>query len=537
MTRRRVFNRALLPMLALIIPALAPSASAQVDGDAWDLIDAMPAEASVIVVIDDLSAVLASPAGQSLSHAITGSGFFRPTFHQWSELADRLGMAPGEAVNTLLGRRVVFVGRHLSLPAVGGDARGAWAMLIWIPERVEKRVRKSLALAPRTKVAGQPVLAAEHGVFSLALFMTRGADGRDQTILLLAPASDDSMLEPLIRSLVSLSAPENWANQGQDAPDARIPGMDSAFLHVSAKTPDGAAFLLAARGAPRGWEGKLRIEKPGDQRASFGQRPVSLKRFHALAPGALALVMESAPDRIDMPGDSGLLVSTLFADVPERFLRIMGGRALVMVERADPEMSGLCVSLASEATYPGDPVAEGDRAISALISPAPGSAPPEGAVEGQYPMAVRTASIKTSGAGVLGAKTQAAWAFSTPREDAQRWWALRLSPEGSRAHPPRSLRPFVDALAGETASAPERRPVALGLVRPSALLKAMGDGPWSALRPVESLAQFERISWSLALDPPPEFPERKRTTVLTGTVQIDMRLGEGLPLGAPGGQP
>ncbi len=536
MNQRRVFNRAapiaLALSLILVGPALARSPQSD---DAWNLIASMPADARLVVVADDLSANLSSPAGRSLQRAIADSGFFRPTFRQWTELAQRLDLGPREAIDALLGRRVVFVGRALSPPRVG-EARkdNAWALMMWIPAEIEQRVRKGLELTPRAKVAGQPVLAAEHGDFSLAMLATRADSGDDQTILLLAPAVDDSMLRPIIDALVTHAAARQPPKPTGAAP-GRPQAQPGAFLHVAARTPGPGALSLSVRPTDLGWQADLRIEKPGDQRGAIGARPVSVARFDALAPDALALVMESAPDRFDAATDAGMTIGALFPEVPERFLRLMGGRNLLMIERADPVATGLRLSLASEATYPGDPVAEGDRAIGALLSPGPGSVLPEGAIEGQYPLAARTAPLEIADSSLFGARTRAAWAYSPPHPDATRWWALRLAPAQPRETS--DVRAFVNALARQPQEQTLGRTIALGLVRPHALRQAIGEAPWMALPPVEAISRIDRLSWSLTLEPPRVSPGSHAPTVLTGRAKLDMRLDDASQLGAPSPDP
>ncbi len=512
-----------LTCVAALLTLVAPASASRVN-DAWELIDAMPADARLVVVADDLSANLATPAGRALQGAIAESGFFSPTLRQWSELSDRLGLSPQEAVDALLGRRVVFVARELSLPAAFQPAdESAWALMVWIPSDTEKRIRKRLQLAPRSKIAGQPVLAAEQGDFALVLLATKDAAHDDHTILLLAPASDDSMLEPMIRAL--LQRPDAPTRVRRAAP-ARPQPMPGSFLHIAGRATH-ASFELEARPTAAGWESRFTIDSDADHPHKAGSRPVSAARFQALAPDALALIMESTPDRVDPDLKSTLTASALFADLPDRFLRLMGGRSLVMLQRAGPATPGLCLTLASEATYPGNPVTEGDRAIGAMLNPGSGASLPEGSIEGQYPRAIRSEPLRANDASLFGDRPIARWAYSSPDpnagSDPQTWWTLRLAPEQSHAAQP--LREFVDALARRPREPDDARYIALGLVRPAALRRALGDTIWTAVPPVRAISRVERVAWSLSLADQQRPTDAGAARVL-GHAQLDMRLDD-----------
>lgn len=515
--RRACFASALLSLcVAVLAPCTHAAPPAPIDAPA--LIDALPQDAELIVVADDLAKNLRTPAGGALAQALGESGFFRPTFQRWSELAQQLDMDPVEAIDELLGQRVVLVARDVTFSTIAGDPRqGAWAVMTWIPPETERRVRKGLKLAPRQKIDAQPVLAAEQGEFSLIMLQTQDAAGQRQTVLLLAPAADDSLIKPMIGAL-------REARAQSDLPlipgrrDGR-PHNPDADLHLRLALDADGALELAARPTDRGWTADLLIEKPGDARRELGERHVSEATFNSLTPRSMVLLSESVPDRAQGAGDPGLMLNSLFTEVPERFQRILGGRTLFMIERQDESHRGLRLVLASEASYPGDPVAEGDRAITSLLSPGAGSAPPEGAIEGQYPRAVRTDTIPAQSTSIFGERIHAAWAYSPERRVGRRWWALSLS---GQQRPTPGFRAFVDALPSDERAPEGGRNVALGLIRPRELVESLSRTPWVALSPITAASHVQRVTWSLRLlDPDEPAPSRTR---IAGRVEIEMRL-------------
>lgn len=292
-----------------------------------------------------------------------------------------------------------------------------------------------------------------------------------------------------------------------------------ADLHLRLAFEPGSTLQLSASPSPTGWTADLLIDKAGDIRHEFGKRHISQDAFDMLAERSMVLLSESVPDRSDASPDLGLLLSSLFAEVPQRFRRILGGRTMLMVERPSRTRDGLRIVLASEANDLGDPVAEGDRAIGALLSPGPGSASPEGAIEGQYPRAVRTDSLPAPPGSVFGDRIHAAWAYSPQRRTGRRWWALSLS---SHACESDAFRALVDALPSEARAPESGRTIALGLARPAELAASFEGTPWAALSPVSALAHIEALSWSLTLAAPRE-PE-PTTTRIRGRVEVQMRV-------------
>ncbi|MFI4897830.1 MAG: hypothetical protein ACIARR_08390 [Phycisphaerales bacterium JB059] len=501
---RPVLRLAILLAFVLVRPALGERAP-----DAWALIDAMPAPARLVVVADNLSRTLASPEGDAVRRAVETSGFFGPTIAQWGELADRLGMTPSELTDALLGRRVVFLATELtSLIRPDLSGAGDWALILSIPPETEKLLRKRLDLAPRSKIGAFPIVAAEHGEYALALLSMKPADaGAPTTLLILTPSRHDALLEPVVRALTR--------PMGAPAPASAAPRpalRDDTALCMRLRTGEGATLTLAAHPSPGAWEAELSVEKPADAETAFGHRPVDRARFETLAPDALLLVMESVPDRLVPDRDRSLALSSTLVEIPERFLKLMGGRTIIRVRRAEPSARTLELTVASEATYPGDVVAEGDRAIGALLDPASSAVPPEGAIEGQYPSAVRTSTYTTDRATPFGERARAEWAYSAPDEGDPRWWAMRIS--SSTAPRDGSVRELADTLAG--APLPGGAHVlSMGLVRPRALRSVFREAPWASLPPIEAIAHVERVTWSIR-----RAPSREGRSHVTGSLRL-----------------
>jgi hypothetical protein len=235
-------------------------------------------------------------------------------------------------------------------------------------------------------------------------------------------------------------------------------------------------------------------------------------RFDSLAPDALLLVMESVPDRLVPDRDRSLALTSTLVEIPERFLKLMGGRTIIRVRRAEENQPTLELTVASEATYPGDVVAEGDRAIGALLDPASSAVPPEGAIEGQYPSAVRTSTYATDRATPFGERARAEWAYSPPAGGDPRWWAMRIS---SNAAPRNgSVRELADTLA--RAPLPEGPHIlSMGLIRPSALRSVFREAPWASLPPIAAIARVERLTWSIQ-----RAPSREGRSLVTGSLRL-----------------
>ena len=518
---RSVTARSHLSLLGFVMGCMlsaAPSLAGPPEPiDTTAMIEAMPRDVGLVVVAEGLRETLASPQGQSLIRAISESGFFRPTGEQWAALSGRLGYSPIEGAAELLGRRVVLVATEASPRSIGRASEGAWGLMTWVSPANERRLIKKLRLTPRRKIGAQPVLAAEQGEFHVTLL---GDGGDGWRVLLVSPAAEREMIKPMIEALRAARAAPGAAMIPARAAQA------DATMRARLREENAGVLDLSVQQSPDGWRVALLSTLPADRRAKIGRREVCAQTFERLAPRALLLLSESVPDRGGDTADTGLVLSSLFTQVPERFRRILGGRTLLMVEDAQSPGAAPSLLLASEASYPGDPVAEGDRAIGALLSPGAGSAPPEGAIEGQYPRAVRTDTLDASSS-IFGGRVHAAWAYSPERRAGSRWWALRLSDHAGKTD---TFRAFVDALPPEDRQPEGARTIAMGLIRPRALIDQFSNTPWTELAPIRAASNIENVTWSLRLIETPEPGE----TRLSGVVEIEMRRREA---SEPGGAP
>ena len=139
----------------------AASASAHtVAPDARTTGNAIETDASLVLLIDDLAGALRSPAGVSLRAALSDLGVFGQTAESWAELSDALGVSSDEAIEGLLG------GRVLLLAGGARDARDVpvpWACAMSVEPGFARRMAKSLKAAPRGTEAGRTVYAIEDG--------------------------------------------------------------------------------------------------------------------------------------------------------------------------------------------------------------------------------------------------------------------------------------------------------------------------------------------------------------------------------------
>ncbi len=515
-------------LAAVLLATLAPAAPASLDGPAWSQIAQAPADADAVVLIDDPAALASSPAGRALRAAIADSGQFAETFKRWGALSQRLGLREDEAFEELLGRRVVLIARAGDKPERAGQpGASSWALITDVSERGEKLIRKRLQAAPRAKIAAQPILAAEHGRFLLALVDRRGADDRRATELIICPDDSEDLLEELVVSRVV----------GAKIPERRTLGATDAFA-LTRDLPPGQVLALFRLLRPDG--GTMPIAGSATIDGSRCTAQLALDAAHwcpdpdesrldarvieRLEDGALALVAESLPEGIgaaDEPGGQ-LAVWPAMLSLPGDIGPLVGGRTVVRLDREpSPAESALRLCIASETPAVEDPAAAVDRSSAGMLG-APGEADEASDdFAGQFPRAVRTRPVTFNTFTPLGREALAAWGLGFPGPDASpTWWAMCLtSDRRDTAAASAATRSLAEALAG-AAPDPGSRLIAAGLVRPREIHDAVAKEPWASLAPLTAMRHAELLRWRFVAPPRGEDPGRDG--LVRGRVDIVM---------------
>lgn len=248
------FRNSVLRVLASVVLSLVPVsvASAVGDkprGDAVDLLSAVPADARLVVAIDDLRSAWDSPAIGTAISSLQSVTDLSGTLDAWTVLAKQLGMKPDEAARRLLGSKFLLV----SEPQGDGSS---WAIATVVDAETANLLRRRLAAVPRALRDGLPVLAIEGNAFELVVqdvarrrvssAMASGADAGD-AVVVLGPSSRARLFDALLGSALGAGARGGTMDGETPGRIARaLPdGTDVVVLRADADN-DLAWFVLGA---------------------------------------------------------------------------------------------------------------------------------------------------------------------------------------------------------------------------------------------------------------------------------------------------
>jgi len=514
-------------IVLVMLGALAPAApGARCDEPGWDQLATAPADADLVVQFQDLGALARSPSGRALRAALADAGLFADSLGRWGALADHLGLGVEEALDELLGRRVTFVVRGLGERAPDGSGKPPdWAVVTSISRRGEQLVRERLRPAPRAKIAGQPLLAAEHGRFLLTLVERLDDRARPTTELILCPDESEPLLEELVFARVGAvkGAPRPALGACDEFALTRLLPAGEVLVAARPRDAAGAFIAASARSTERGWRVSLCFDAP----AWRCDEPPRCFDPHALAEleeGALALVAESLPRPPAGAGDAGPSVWPMQLALPGDLASILTDRTLIRLDEA-PTGSGapLRLVIASETPGGADRVAAVDRAMTAVLAPSADDGALEGMIAGEFPRAVRTLRVSLPYDTPLGRDLLASWRLGFPTDAARAeptWWAMCLSPGGSDTADASALTRAVATRLGEAAGAPEGAPVAAGVVRPRRIFEAVHGLVWAQLPPIPAIRWVESVRWRFESAPRGDGPGRDG--LVRGLVDIEM---------------
>jgi hypothetical protein len=404
----------------------------------------------------------------------------------WDELFKALDLPPEEAIDSLLGRRVVIAMRWPEGDAgAGGGARGArapepdWVVLSLVSEDTERRIRRRLRPVPRDVEDGQAILSLEDGRFYLtARVLDRSRRGEGEALLMLAPSAHIGLFKQMLPHLSGRGAGPTLGDDPHLARLARLLEGDIAMLSVgraAGPLPEGggdgaserditAIGMWWRRGAALDAQGPglmARVARIGpsvpqgvDPRAGFAPGQIDALGDGALL--ALADMIPAAPAQrgeaidgaqadgparrfaIGLPRSPGFValvdaVTRMLDLPPETRREAVGPETIVVVRgdgtRVDPLSLtvGVAVSDLSVVAPSADRLMAGVLAAPSITGPA--TLGPD--FRGAYPPAVRTASIPAGApahlGGLLGDSPIVSWHFA-PAAGAVPW--ARPGPAG-----------------------------------------------------------------------------------------------------------
>lgn len=330
----------------------------------------LPVDLELVVIVEDLASLRRTAEGRAMAGLLAEAGVTEPLDKSWAMLAQRLGLTPGEAVDRLLGRRVVLAIRDggggaggvggRSAGGGGGEPAGArrWTLISEIDDETAEVLRTKLDVSPRTVVKGQQVYAVEGGNLDLALHRR----GKDRVMLLLGPSDAPDLLNKLIVAAITplpeaetmtrspvldesrRLGPADVVVLGRVDPPAGEARADAPHwdnfvvlnLRREAGAGPGAAVADEAGGAAASMGGFsariiLRDASAWDRLAGVGAWSDGPVR--AAGAEAMAAVVESAPPRTPAPEGAGPLGAILsgLAPPPEIRDRVTGRRAMFIL--------------------------------------------------------------------------------------------------------------------------------------------------------------------------------------------------------------
>ena len=175
----------------------------------------------------------------------------------WNELWRTLDLPADEAIDRLLGQRVVIAWRRPApdLAAPGRiDEEPDWIILSLVDGRTERLVRERLRPAPRDVEAGQAILSLEDGRYLLTtrlLGRGGGPERQRRAIIMLAPAAHIGLFKQMLPRLGErVQGPTLGDVEGVRVAAALLE-RDIAMVTRSA-TPDGAAVMVVGASWRRG---------------------------------------------------------------------------------------------------------------------------------------------------------------------------------------------------------------------------------------------------------------------------------------------
>jgi hypothetical protein len=500
--------RAILIACATLVGAIAtPSAGA---ATVFDTVALLPKSADTVIVVHDGAAVRRSPIGRTVVGAVSTLAGFGETGRAWERVSAALGMAPDEAFDALLGERMAFASRV--------DQAGVkhWVLVSQIRPEVRDRVKKSLRPSPRHVAEGAVVLSVEDGAYSMILI-----DGPGGPLLTVGPGEADPMVLEVVR-LIRRPNADALASGPELALLRRLGGGHANLLALLRNSP-GEGSWTGVVGVARGAElhANFRVEMPALAHVVHDGPAWTRAAFERLSEGALVAAVDiSGP--LEVAGPAADLILPL--GLPDDMTEVMGSRVAVLVR---PGIHGpLEAAVSVETTDTTAMARAGDRWIDRLMGSLPvgsggtqlradqfASMPPTAsrALDLSRQLPVVRESGWTSGPMVVW-NTRIVVENCNPGQH-QGWWTAGVGAG--------TVGALSSVVADRESDAKDLPWVAMGLVKPSAMVAAAAASGWTLPEALAPLSGVDEVRWQAMRTP--------GSTELVGNLQV--------VVGEPGSSP
>jgi hypothetical protein len=508
----------------------------------------LPVNLELVVIVEDLASLRRTAEGRAMAALLGEAGVTEPLDKSWEVLAQRLGLTPGEAVDRLLGRRVVLAirdgaGGGGGAQRAGGGAR-RWTLISEIDDKTAEVLRTKLDVSPRTVVKGQQVYAVEGGNLDLALHWR----GEDRVTLLLGPSDAPDLLNDLIVAAITPLPEGETMTRSPVLDESRRLGpadvvvlgrVDPPTEEARADAPhwDNFVVLNLRREPGAGAVGGGDAGAVGSSLGGFSARIIlrdasawnGLAGVGAWSDGpvraagdAMAAVVEATPARTPAPDSAGPLGAILSALAPPAEIsgRATGRRAMFILPRKQGEAlgfdgaagaGGVRLAVAAELTDLAGAAPAIDALIAERIGDAErllGSGAPRPTIAAGVPLrAARVEQMRLPEGNpvetIVGGRPVVAWTYRPApgmvrggEGDARDggWCVLTLSAaDGSAAA---TAQHVADLLTVGGEGGEGRRWLSVGHLSPSEILAPVRELPW--LKGVRGIAEHVgRIEWRL----------------------------------------
>jgi hypothetical protein len=504
-TLRRTLRCWLASALAVLCLSAATVHAGDADRrrDAVDLLPSVPADAQLVVVIEDLGAAWDSPAIGTAISAIQAVTDLSGTLDAWSVLAKRLELPPDEAARRLLGRRFMLV----SDPE--GDA-DSWAIAMVVDRATAGLLRRNLDAVPRALRDGLPVLAIENNAFELVVqdrssrrltaSIGRGL-AADDAIVVLGPSSRSRVFDALLSSSLGIGgrgATMDAARPGRIA-RALPDGTDIVVVQGEAEN-DNAWFVLGA--VLEGHAIRLNFLRQNPELATTritSVKPWRLDVFDRAAEGGVLAIAEVG--ELTMP-IRDLLERAIGEDLASKVTMpahgTLGGRSMLLgFGSAEGPLDVVGVFETSGVVGASR---EMDRSVAATLRTVfPGHSFED--FGGLFPEAVRSVDLRAA----IGDRSRAAIDLLWPERGPSVGWTVRASTEPGAGNGrgwavlglgSDRVGAVADALAGEVGDRRDQAAwpwVSVFDVRPRSLIAELADETVALPPIVRAFGAVERI--------------------------------------------
>ena len=154
---------------------------------------ALPSSVTSAVLIDKMAQLRNTEGGRYLWEFLSTSGMTEGVEASWPALASDLGLSPDQAVDELLGRRVIV--------ATGVKPRSSWVLATHVTAAVEKNLRERLRPAARSLVKGFPIMAIGHGEFELATSLATGDNAGEKLATVILSSAGNPLFDDVLEAM------------------------------------------------------------------------------------------------------------------------------------------------------------------------------------------------------------------------------------------------------------------------------------------------------------------------------------------------